>query len=109
MLRKMKVIRRNIELIFADSSDHNTTMSDWLPGRIMNRLWGNWVIVFDKDTIKIDHLGRWMAFQISNNNKRVLIITYYRILVTSKYGIYYSIIQYNKVKGNAKSIAKHRT
>ena len=62
MLRKMKAIRRNIELIFADSSDYNTTTSDWLPGRIMNELWGNWVIVFDKDTIKIDHLGRWMAF-----------------------------------------------
>ena len=50
-----------------------------------------------------------MAFQISNNDKRVLIITIYRIPVTSKYGIYCSIIQYNKVEGNVKSIVEYRT
>ena len=38
MLRKMKAIRRNMELIFADSSDYNAITSDWLPGRIINGL-----------------------------------------------------------------------
>ena len=41
MLRKMKAIRRNVELIFSDSSDYNATTSDWLPSGIINGLWGN--------------------------------------------------------------------
>ena len=42
----------------ADSIDYTTTTLDQLPGVILNRLQGNQIATYNKQTIKIDRLGR---------------------------------------------------
>ena len=45
----------------------------------MNILRGGIAPMLDRETVKIDWLGKWIAFQISNRGKRVIVTMIYRI------------------------------
>ena len=62
----------------------------------------------DKDSIKIDKLGKWSTFTMSNNNKKVLFITIYRISQSSDQGVYKSLSQYNNINGKIITATKYR-
>ena len=58
MRSKLAKLHRNIELIFADSGDHNLTEREQLPGGIMNAFWGLIVSIIYKDKITVDKLSK---------------------------------------------------
>ena len=47
--------------------------------------------LYNKDDIYIDNLERWTAISLHSKNKKVVMITVYRILVASDQGVYTSI------------------
>ena len=55
---KLALLNRNIELIVADSNDHDLTDSKWLPGRILNAFWGLIALIIDQTKIEIDKIGK---------------------------------------------------
>ena len=48
----------NIEMITADSSDHNLTDYEWLPGGLMTAFWGLIVSVINTTKIIIDKIRK---------------------------------------------------
>ena len=79
MNNQMKELERNIQMIYADSKSYSTTNSSQLQGGMINILQGEIMSFMDRETIKIDYLGKLVVFQISNRGKRVDIVTIYRI------------------------------
>ena len=96
----MKEIGINIQVICADSKAHNTTGSDWLLGGMIVVIGGNMSSLLQKDKVKIDLLGKWIVYQMSNSTKTILFITVYRILQSTNEGIYKAITQYNQMVGD---------
>ena len=70
-----------------------------MQGDIINIITGGVKTFLDKDSIKVDKLGKWIAFQLKKNNKKVVIIIFYYIPNSSVQGVYKSIKQYNKMNG----------
>ena len=62
--RKLAPLRRNLQLTYANSIDYTATKSDWLQGRIMNRIRGSIINLYDSITFYKDKLGKWTAFHI---------------------------------------------
>ena len=58
MDRKLLEIGRNTETIYADSKSYNTTNSDWLQGGLINMIIGGIKMFLDKESIKVDKLGK---------------------------------------------------
>ena len=92
---KMKEIGRNIQVTYIVSKAYNTTRSDWLLGGMMTVIRGNISSLLQKDKVKIDSLGKQMAYQVSNGTKTILFIIIYRIPQSTNEGIYKAITQYN--------------
>ena len=44
---KLALLNRNIELIVANSNDHDLTDDEWLSGRILNVFWRPIILVID--------------------------------------------------------------
>ena len=62
MKRKLLALNRNLELITADSSNHELTDSDWLLGRVLTGFWGTCTSTLDiSKTIK-DKLRKWTSY-----------------------------------------------
>ena len=61
-----------------------------------------------KEKIKIDPIGKWLAYPVSNGQKTIIFITLYRILQSLNNGIYKSVSQYNLIKGEVNTAALHR-
>ena len=57
----------------------------------MNVIIGGVVSFYEKESVKIDELGKWTVFQLKKNNKTVAVITVYQILNCSKQGVYKAI------------------
>ena len=89
--RKLLEIGRNTETIYSDSKPYNTMNSNQLQGGIINIITGGVKMFLDKDSIKVDKLGKWTAFQLKKNNKKVVIIIFYHISNSSVHGVYKSI------------------
>ena len=83
------------------------TKKHYLPGRIMNTLWRKTVQFYDKESIKVDKLGKWIGFKLTNQLKTILVITVYRILNCTG-GVYSTLSQYNQADGKIKNAAKYR-
>ena len=58
----------------------------------MNVITGGVKSFLDKESITIDRLGKWTAFQLKKNEKKVVIIMLYQIPNSSEQGIYKAII-----------------
>ena len=58
MKRKLIVLNRNIEMITTDSSNHDLTNYEWLPGGLMTAFWGPIVSVLDTTKITINKIGK---------------------------------------------------
>lgn len=54
MKQKLINIHQNIEIIVANSIDHELTDNEWLPGGILIAFWGPIVLVLDSTKITID-------------------------------------------------------
>ena len=65
----------------------------------MNVLTGRIVSCYDKQSVHVDDLGKWAAFQLKMKEKTIVVITMYRILNSSNQGVYKAITQYNKMRG----------
>ena len=70
----------------------------------MNVIIGGVVSFYEKESVKIDELGKWTVFQLKKNNKMVAVIIIYQILNCSEQGVYKAITQYNKMKGQQKTV-----
>ena len=53
-----KILYRNIEVIYTDSSDYRATKNEWLPGGIITAITGNIVGTMNKESIKVNKLGK---------------------------------------------------
>ena len=80
MNRYFKVLHRNTQVIYADSTDHRAIKNEWLPGGTITAICRDIVGKIDKESIKVDKIGKWSTFTMSNKNKKVLFITICRIL-----------------------------
>ena len=58
MNHHFKILHWNTEVIYADSSDHGATKNEWLPGGTITAITGNIVSVMNKESIKVDKLGK---------------------------------------------------
>ena len=77
--RKLYEIGRNTQAIYVDSKSHNTTNSSQLQGGIMNIITDRVKSFLDKESIIIDRLGKWTAFQLKKNEKKLVKIMLYQI------------------------------
>ena len=75
---------------------------------MMNIITRKVLAMIKRDKIKIDELGRQIAYLLSNKKKRVLIITICRILLGNDQGIYTSLSQYNQRKGKVNMALHYR-
>ena len=94
----LKEFGRNTMAIFRDSKSYNTTNSNWLQGRLMNVLTGRIVSCYNKQSVYVDELGKWAAFQLKIKEKTIVVIMIYRIPNSSDQGVYKAITQYNKMR-----------
>ena len=101
MKYELKLLRRIVEIIIADTKSQNSTKidTDYLLGGILNAVLGNIVSMIDKEKMIIGRLGKWMAIELYHNEKQVMIITIYRIPQSSSYGTCCTLTQYNKMNG----------
>jgi len=101
---KLKQLDRNIKVVCVDSAEHDITKNNWLPEGLMSTIWGKVIQFFNKYLVVMDKLGKWMAFELINYKKIILIIIIYQI--TNRTGGVYSILnQYNQGDGNSKVLA----
>ena len=63
---ELNTLDRNVKVIITDSLDHEMTKKHWLPGGLINAIWGKAVQFFDKKSVYNDKLGKWMAFKLTN-------------------------------------------
>ena len=80
MRYQLKELRRNVELVFANSQEYDKVKNNYLLGGIMNCIRGNITNLYGSSKIVISKLGNWMVIELSNENKTNLYITVYRIL-----------------------------
>ena len=59
---------------------------------MVTAIWGEVIGAMDKDSIVIDKIGKWSAFIISKNNKKIVFITIYYIPQSSDQGAYKVIL-----------------
>ena len=76
---KLTLLDKNIEVLFANSNEHQMTKYNWLPGGLMNTIQGTPLQYFDKESVYNDKLGRWVAFKLTNKLKIILFIIVYHI------------------------------
>ena len=74
---KLKKIGRGMEIIYADSKAYKTTEGDWLQGGVMNIFKGHIADLIQKEKVKKDEKGRWIAYLIRKNEKIVVIVIIY--------------------------------
>ena len=56
--RKLAPLGRDLQLIYTNSTDHTVTQSDWLQGRIMNRVKGSITNLYNSESFYKDKLGK---------------------------------------------------
>ena len=88
---KLSLLDKNVEVLFADSDEHKMTKNKWLPGRLMNTIWGTPLQYFDRESVYNDKLGRWVAFKLTNKLKIILFIIVY--CIPNSTGGVYSALQ----------------
>jgi len=64
---------------------------------MLTAIWGEVIGTMDKNSIVIDKIGKWSAFTISKNNRKIVFITIYRIPQSSDQNAYKAISQYNNI------------
>ena len=74
----------------------------------MNIASGGVVLFIDKEMVKVDELGKWTAFQISNKGKKIVIVTLCRILQETEQGVHKAVTQCNKMKGKQNTATVYR-
>ena len=77
---KLSSLDKNVEVLFANSNKHKMIKNNWLPGRLMNAIWGTPLQYFNRESVYNNKLGRWVAFKLTNKLKTILFITVYCIL-----------------------------
>ena len=63
----MRELGRNTSIIFANSKAYMITNSDWLLGGMMEVINGKISSLIAKEIIKIDLIGKWLAYPVSNS------------------------------------------
>ena len=71
---KFKDLGRSLELIVAESKTYNITESNWLQGRLLNVSCRKIPTLLQKNNMKINNLGRWIEFILTNREKKILVI-----------------------------------
>ena len=79
IINKLRSLYRNIQLIIADSTDHELTDTDWLPGRLLIGIQENSASIIDTTIIYIDKLAKWTAYHITNRSKTIILNSIYRL------------------------------
>ena len=79
MMKQLRKIERNIVLIILDSGDSLYIRKTQLLGRIISAIWGEWKNCIDDESFYKDEIERQNSFAISTNNKKILVITIYRM------------------------------
>ena len=74
----------------------------------MSAITGKISSLIQHQEVKIDDLGRWMAQQVSNGKKTLIIITMHRTPQGTNQGIQSTISQCNQRLGKVKSATHHR-
>ena len=102
MKYKLKLLGRTVQMIITNSKLQNSTNSDYLPGRLFIAIQGNIVSIVDFTKIIIRRLGKQIAIELVYNDKKIIIISLYRIPQASSKGVYYTLTQYKKMDREAK-------
>ena len=90
MKYKLSLLDKNVEVFFADSNEHQMIKYNWLPGGLINAIWGTLLLYFNKESVYNDKLGRQMAFKLVNQLKTILFIIVYCI-PNSTEGVYLAL------------------
>ena len=106
--QEISQIDRSPTIITADSHQWETTPKDYLPGGIMNIILSKCYPILNKSKITKGRLGNWTAFSFQNEQKRLEIITLYRIPSTSSNGVCCSLTQYNRIDGKMNTTTTYR-
>ena len=102
----MKVLGREIRCHYADSKARETTISEWLDGRLMNAINGKIPSLIQYQELKNDELGIWMAQLVSNGKKTLLMITRCRMTQGANQEMQSITSQHNQMLGKIK-LATH--
>ena len=73
----------------------------------MNTLWGKIVQFYDRESVKVDKLGKQIEFKLINQLKTILVITVYRIPNCTG-GVYSALSQYNQADSEIKNTIKYQ-
>ena len=95
MKYKMKGLGQELEIVFANSREHDKATKNYLPEGLLNFIRGGIVNLIDQSKTNIDKKGNWTAIHFINKIKTISMITLYRIQQTLNKGIILSIAQYN--------------
>ena len=77
---QFRELRRNTEIIIADSSEQTITQSNQLLRGLFRVLQINIISYLDKSKIVIDNISKWMAIKLKKNEKIIGLISLYQIL-----------------------------
>ena len=108
MKRKLKILGRKIQIEITDSKLWNTTSSDLLPERLITVAQRSITSLINNKSIIKGRLGNQIAMKLQHNRKTLAIINLYRIPRSLSNGVYYCLIQYNKIDRKAKIIKDYR-
>ena len=101
---KMKAIKKAPLVITADSKEQKTIPADYLPSRLLNEIMSKYSEFIPQSKTTKGRLGNWIVFSLQDNQKRLEIITIYRILISLLNRLSYSLTQYNRIDGRINSV-----
>ena len=95
-------------MIILDIKEHEITNNAQLLGGAMSIYTEDITKYINTKEIVKDNLGRWILVILESNRKRLMIITSYRMPITSLKGNSTSIVQYIRSEGKLKSTINYR-